>query len=62
MGDQVLDLARAYGGMDLTETKAPDRVFLSVRGLVLVHYPRSLGRCSPRAGARRRRLGPRKGG
>jgi hypothetical protein len=43
MGDQVLDAARAYGDMDLNHAKAADRVYFSVPGIGLVHYPAWLG-------------------
>jgi len=43
MGDQALGLARAYGGINLKHAAAPDRVFFSVPGIGLVHYPASWG-------------------
>jgi hypothetical protein len=39
MGDQTLGVARAYGAIDLSHAAAPDRVFFSLPGIGLVHYP-----------------------
>jgi hypothetical protein len=39
MGDQALGSARAYGDMDLTDSKQPSRVFHTIPVLGVVHYP-----------------------
>jgi hypothetical protein len=39
LGDQALGLARTLGNTDLTDARAPDRVFHTLPGLGVVHYP-----------------------
>jgi hypothetical protein len=41
-GSYLLSLARAFGDMDLAQLAAPDRIYFSLPGIGLVHYPARL--------------------